>query len=363
MKTCPKCNAQLPDDAQFCNECGASVSNVSANAANNTAEKKDADKAPENTAKKDDAAAPNNNSAAPTKDASAAEKKDDAANNANNANAGAADPNGTNFAQNGAEVNGAPAPAGGLDLKKINLKDPKILGMCACAVVALIVLIILISSAANGYKKPVNQLVSLANKRSTNVVAYMECATPKFVSSSFKSLMGCIKGGDAKKELEGTIKDAFEDAWDDAEDEFGKNWKISIEWKDADKLSDKKLDDLKDQWENLADMVEKFELDDEDNWESISDMLDDKYDSSLNTKQAASIMEKFVKQLGDAKIQAAYNVDLKLTIRGKDGKDTTKIEDLIIVKVNGQWIIDPTSLLDQSGMSVNSLLRLAGSLY
>ena len=153
------------------------------------------------------------------------------------------------------------APNAGAAKKKIN---PAIIGGIAVGAVVLIALIILLISSLGAYKKPIKNLVGLANKRSTNVTAYLDCVAPPFVSSSYKSLLGTLKGGDAKKELDEAIKDKTDDLWDELEDQYGKGWKITIEWKDADKLSNKKLDDVKDRWEDLAKLLSKADLDDEE---------------------------------------------------------------------------------------------------
>ena len=338
MKNCPKCNTQLPDDAQFCNNCGNPMNAVS-NAANTAAA------APNNM--------PANNGISPAPNAapsngsfpnmgSAPAGNGAPANNAAPVNNGAPMENGAP-AGNDAPANTNPAfgaaPNANAAKKKIN---PALIGGIAVGAVVLIALIIVIIMSLGAYKKPINTLVGLVNKKSTNVPAYLDCMAPSFVSSSYKSLLGTLKGGDAKKELDEAIKDGTDDLWDSFEDEYGKNWKITVEFKDADKLSNKKLDDVKERWEDLAKLLGKADLDDEDTYEGLADMLDDKYDTELNTKQVASILGKLADQMDDVKITAGYEVDVKLTISGKDGKDSDKMT-IYVIKVNGKWIIDPTS--------------------
>ena len=356
MKTCPKCNAQLPDDASFCNNCGEPL-NGGVNLAKDTAATDTA----------------NNNTPVNTANMAAANTTDNTTTPSNGSFPfmGSAPVNNGAMPNNGAPVNndapmnnGIPAgnaapqnpnpafgaaPNAGTAKKKIN---PAIIGGIAVGAVVLIALIILIISSLGAYKKPIKNLVGLVNKRSTNVTAYLDCVAPPFVSSSYKSLLGTLKGGDAKKELDEAIKDKTDDLWDELEDQYGKGWKITIEWKDADKLSNKKLDDVKDRWEDLAKLLSKADLDDEDTYETIADWLDDEYNTDLNTKQCASILGKLADQMDDVKITAGYEVDLKLTISGKDGKDTDKIT-VYVIKVNGQWIIDPTS--GAEGYDINDL--------
>ena len=362
MKTCPKCNAQLPDDASFCNNCGEPLKG-SANTANNTpanAGNMPAPNAANNTATPSNGSFPSMGNAGNAGNApinNGAPVNTDAtpdygmpANNAAAVNNGM--PAGNDAQGNTNPAFGAAPDAGAPAKKKIN---PAIIGGIAVGAVVLVALVILLITSLGAYKKPIKNLVGLVNKRSTNVTAYLDCVAPSFVSSSYKSLLGTLKGGDAKKELDETIKDATDDMWDEFEDQYGKNWKITIEWKDADKLSNKKLDDVKERWEDLSKLLNKADLDDEDTYEAIAEWLDDEYNTDLNTKQCASIMEKLADQMDNVKITAGYEVDLKLTISGKDGKDTDKIT-VYVIKVNGKWIIDPTS--GAEGYDINDLTYL-----
>ncbi|MBR1472084.1 MAG: zinc ribbon domain-containing protein [Lachnospiraceae bacterium] len=327
MKICPKCNHQVPDDAAFCNECGTKMDTAAA-----------ATPAP---------VIPENNAPAET--------PQPAANNAGAAFNAAPAADAYSAPQNDSIPAGAStAPDAAVSKKP---KKTMIIGIAAVAAVVVIALILILVLAGGSYKKPIRNLVGLANKRSQNVTDYLDCVTPAFVGSSYKSFLGCLKGGDAKKELDKGLGDIFEDTFDDFEDDYGKNWKISIEWRDADKLSSKKLKDIQENWEELADALADLDLDDEDTWESLADLLDDEYETTLDTKQFAKLAGKLVDQIENAKITAGYEVEIKLTIQGKDDKDTAKLT-LNVIKVNGKWIIDPISFAGEEGYSTSYLIHM-----
>ncbi|MCR5249999.1 MAG: zinc ribbon domain-containing protein [Lachnospiraceae bacterium] len=311
MKICPQCNAEVSDDAKFCNVCGKTLSADSTPASNN----------------------------APEADKQAAAPKSDFGDN-------------TIPPMNPPQAEAVPAD--GAPQKKNNL--PIIIGAAAGGFAVLLILVIVIISSLGAYKKPINKLVSLANSKSTNVSSYLDAVTPSYVSKAYNDALGLLKKGDAKTELQDAIDDAFSDVFDEFEDDYGKNWKIKAEFRKAKKLSKKKIEDLQDNWDSLKKTLKDLDMDDEDFWENISDTLDDEYDTEIDTAKAAKIAEALLDGIGDTEIKAAYEVKVKLTIKGKEDEDDN---DLVVnvVKINGKWIIDPLSMDSIGGVSASSLLN------
>ena len=229
----------------------------------------------------------------------------------------------------------------------------------ALALIAIVVVVLLLFSG--GYKQPINKAIGLANKQSSDVGAYLDCVAPSYVSTAYKDLLGCIKGGDAKKELDNAIKDGFEDIFDEFEDEYGKNWKISVEFKKATRLKKKDLKEIQESYEDLGEALEKAKLDDDDIWDKISDAVDDEYDSEINTDKAIKTVETLIDNLGKTKVTDGYDVKMKLSIKGKDDDEDTTVT-VKVVKANGKWFIDPLSLGSEAGYSVSSLISMLSML-
>ena len=352
MKICPKCNAQMPDDTKFCNNCGNSLADVE----------------PVKNGNADNAGSQQSGSPFPmpvfnsnTNDQQQGQgmpqNNMNPMNSMNGMNQGGMDQN--NMGQQ-------PQPGMNPLFSAPPVEEPKkkspfpfiLIGVAACFVIVIAVVLCLV--LGGGYKQPVNKLVSLVNSKSTDVNAYHTCISPSFVPETYKEALGLIKGGDAKKELDDTIKEAFEEAYDGIEDEFGKNWKVSVEWKKNKKISDKDIKKLQDNYDSLIKTLEKADLDDEDTWEDISDMLDDEYDSELNTAKAAKMGENLLKKLDKFEITEGYEVKVKVTIKGKDDDDSTTME-ANIVKANGKWFIDPLSF-SEGGISLSNYTYLLNNL-
>lgn len=347
MKICPKCNAQQTDDTKFCNNCGAPLGDVEPVADNN--------------------APADNNTPAGNNDQSASPFPMPVMNGSSDNSQPMGMPQNNMGGNMNGNMGGGPAPQQpGMNplFSAPPVEQPKkkntglfliIGGVAACLVIAVIVVLVLVLGGG-GYKKPINKLVGLVNSQSTDVNAYMNCISPSFVSETYKEALGLIKGGDAKSELTDAINDAADEAWDGIKDEFGKDWKVSVEYKKNKKLSDKDLEKLQKNYDSLAKTLDKMKLDDEDTWEDIADWLDDEYDTELNTAKAAKMGENLLKKLDNFKITDGYEVKVKVNIEGKDKKESETMEANVI-KANGQWFIDPLSF-SEGGVSASSLMYM-----
>ncbi len=188
-----------------------------------------------------------------------------------------------------AEVTAQAAPAAGFNIESLKKLAP--LGAAALAVI--VVIAIVISLFSGGYKDPVKYYEQISNGNYKNV----EKMAPKAVWEQLEEENDDFDLAELKEEAE----ESWEDTLEYLEEEYGKNIKIKIKVTDSKKLSDKKLDDLK-------------------------DAIHDNYD-----------------EIAKKSITAAYELDVEMTIKGSEDEDDNETE-LISVKVGGKWY-----LCDNSG--------------
>ena len=319
MKTCPKCGNQLPDDAAFCNNCGEKMTAPAADAAATTAE--NVAPVPVPAPAGDNTASTNNN---------------------------------------GAPVNNATLEAAQQKSKNSQIG---IIAVAAAAVILVVILIVVLSSAlGGGYKAPIKNLVNNFNRGNTNVEDYLSCVAPKFAVSTYSDVYDLIKSVDKDviEDFDEEVKDSFEEFFDEAEDTFGKDYRLSYEIKDAERLDKDEIEDLQEVYEDLFDMIDdNIDYEDEDIYEDLADELEDYYDLELSNSQITKLRKiviSFMDNLDNFKIQDAYEVKLKLVIEGKDDSEKTTVT-IYVIKVNGQWFIDPNSLMSSmGGSSITSTL-------
>ena len=104
-----------------------------------------------------------------------------------------------------------------------------------------------------------------------------------------------IEGKDKKKsEIIDDLDELAEGILDNLEDEYGDDIKISVKYKDKNKI-------------------------DKDDLEDLEEMYEDNYDSKV-------------------KISKGYEVEIKATIKGDDEKETDTTT-LSVYKINGDWCI------------------------
>lgn len=160
--------------------------------------------------------------------------------------------------------------------------------IAGAAVVAIIVLVIAIKivSANTGYKGTLKKFFKGLQKG--NSKAMVSCLSDYLVDWG-----DSYSGSD----IEEILDDYIDDALDELEDEVGANPRISFVVKKDSKLSDRKVEKLK---------------------EMIEDR-DDDYDVD--------------------RIKAARNVDLKLKVKGRDDTQSENIDNICLVKEGGKWKI------------------------
>lgn len=164
--------------------------------------------------------------------------------------------------------------------------NTKLFAIIGGAVAALLVVILLIVALGGGYKKPID-----------NFIKGMEKGNAKTMMKAFPAVM--------KEDLEDYITDErLDDMKESLEDEYGKNIKITYKILDKEKID---KDDLKE----------------------VQEDLEDQYPDAKKSK---------------VKVTAGYKLSVKMTIKGKDDKESDTVT-MKVYKIGGKWcILSPMSL-------------------
>ncbi len=198
--------------------------------------------------------------------------------------------------------------------------------IAACVVVVLIIVIALFNAIfGSSYKTPIKKTMELVNIKTEEAIEYRK----------YSSLDTQYELAKLHLEVIGDDGHTYEDYIDALKEEFGSNYKVKYKITDADKLSSKKLENLA---EELADIYEEEADDSEEILDDYEDLWDDEDVSSKDQKKLTKAFNKYIKECEKVKLTVAYKVDLECTIKGSDGKEEFEIENIVIAKVNGEWI-------------------------
>ncbi len=207
------------------------------------------------------------------------------------------------------------------------------------AVVALLLVIILVKACVAGgsYDQPFKDMQKLINKKSTSVDKYIDALTPKFMSKAYKDAIKVLKKSDYKDDIKDMYEEAeekLEDIFDEMKDQYGKNVKITYKVTDKDKLDKDELEDIQDNYRDLGSLLSAAKTAIKEN-----DDLSDKEADKLK-----KIIGKLSDDLEEVKVTKGYEIDVKIKIKGKEDDDESELEDIKVIKVNGEWMIDYMSI-------------------
>lgn len=333
---CPKCGAQLPDDAKFCGGCGYNVTAAETNPAQQ-----------QTVAETNTDTTQGGNIPTETNQAASAETADqttsaETTQTTHQAASAETSQTTTGNPQQAADNYNTGNPSSNFNGSYPNAEaaaDKKgLLILAGIAVVAVVVIILLFNLifGGNSWKDVVKQQVKYYNGRKDNIEDYY--------TTTYGEICGTFNYEQAKliakltdnDDWEDDMIDEIEDTYDSIEDLYGKDWKMDYDITSKKKLSDSKLDDISDDWEDAIESLEDRldTLDDIDDPEDYDDEFDDD-----DLEDLIKFYEKWVKKLEKMKVKKGYKVKYEMTIEGDDDDDDTDLTEQI-VKIGGDWVSD-----------------------
>ncbi len=192
------------------------------------------------------------------------------------------------------------------------------------------------------YRGPVDELISLTNKKETDPTKWMFVMQPGFAEKEQKAYYDVMKDAveDYEDELEDS-KERYEDYFDECDDAFD-GWKISFEESEAEKIDKDDLEDYMDEVEDYYDdyykeTVRNLEdvLEDKDDLEEFAENLD------IDEKDAKKYIQAHIKYLQafeDLEVTAGYEVKGKFILKTDDDDYKSDTVKLTVLKINGSWV-------------------------
>jgi hypothetical protein len=233
----------------------------------------------------------------------------------------------------------------------------KMLAMAGAAIAALIAIIVLLCSMGNSYKTPIKDVEKLLNTKSFNkIIDRVPTLLNGFGESEAKKALKILKKSDIYKDNIEDIEEQYDELMEMVEDEIGKNYKIKIKIDDKEKMDKDDVKEFKEMLKEAAseglDAVKEIDND------MLEELADEAGMSEKEAKKLKELATKVLKKAKSAKVTAGYELDLVVKITGKELDEPEEMDLTVCVyKVDGRWILDPTSLL---GGGMGALMGMGG---
>lgn len=185
-------------------------------------------------------------------------------------------------------------------------------------VIMLVILFLKSCFFGSDYKTPLDDMVKMINKRQTNIDKVADVVIPEILSDSYDEIIDVLKSNkeykkDFKtfytKDLPDAAEDLYDDFFDEMEDIYGKNPKISYEIKDKEKLD-------KEEKEAIAKIYSLFTKLSSGVTDCIEALEDCTELTEKDIKKLIKQVEALEKKLDKFKVSSGYLLNVKLTIKG-----------------------------------------------
>ena len=232
----------------------------------------------------------------------------------------------------------------------------KLIPVIGVAVVAVVVIVLLVSVLGGGAKKPLKSLVKAMNSASCDFEDYVDATNMLYADIVYDAfdLVGDIDK-DIKEDLDEAIVENLEDAYDEFVDYFGKDVKITYEIEDEEEIDKEDLEAIEEALIEVSEQIADEELSDADELMDkleellkmyrMEDALED-IATEKNVKKVAKLLKSVEKNFGKAKVSAGYVITVDVEIEGKENDEKLKDLTLTVLKINGKWGIEPSSLMN-----------------
>ena len=259
--------------------------------------------------------------------------------------------NGKDFAATAKDLLGKGKTTAVSLFEKAKALPKKIWIIAGAAVVAIIAVIIVLSMLGNTYKTPIQAAEKLLNANSVEkIIDGVPSVLNGFGESEAKKAIKILKKSDQYKDIIEDAEDAYKEAIEGMKDEYGDNYKIKIKIEDKEELEKEDVKAFRDQLREIGDMGKQLNDMDSDDYEDMADAIGI---SKSQAKDLIKIAKDFAKDCKSADVKAGYELNLILSMNGSELDEPEETEMTVrVFKVDGRWVPDVFSLVEDMGMGM-----------
>lgn len=241
----------------------------------------------------------------------------------------------------------SPRPAGNNAFLSFLKKWWIVLASAAAAVIIAVTLICCL--LGSNYKTPLNDVCRTINRRDTDIVRIVRKVMPNFIEGDLMEIYQIVKKSDDFDEEIGDqiieLQEQLEDYFNDMEDTYGSDARLTYCITDREELSKKELKAAR-TWirdintTTLGSILDSVESYGRSDWDNMADEL------GLSAKECKELfdeLEDLSDELREISVTRGYELTLDLALSGSDDDWTMDDVVLRVIKVNGSWMFDFSS--------------------
>ena len=219
---------------------------------------------------------------------------------------------------------------------------------------------------SDAYKKPIDSIAGAINKKTSSIDSLAATVLPDFAASAYKKAVKIMKTSDDFAEAYDEAEQSVQEFYDKLDDSYDDGWKIKFDYADKEKLEADQLESVASTYSRLYTAYFESaceEIADYDKYD-YEDLADSLGISTSKAKDLCKVAVNLMKEFKDVKVTAGYTLTGRVVI--SDGSDTLWKSDKMTVKViklNGSWMIDYLSVMDDQNISIWDLQSILGSYY
>lgn len=228
-------------------------------------------------------------------------------------------------------------------------------------IVILAVLFLKSCFFGSSYKAPLDDMLKIINKKQTNIDKIADVVVPAMLSDTYEEVIDLLKSNkeykkDFKKLYDKTLPEAIEDTYDEFYDNmeniYGKNIKLSYKIEDKEKLDKDERKAIASAYSSFAQLSSGIT----DCIEALENCTEFK---EKELKKLVKQVESLEKKLDKFKVSSGYVLDVEFTIKGKKD-ETSHNMDIVVIKADGDWMIDylSTAMLNSGAYDLDEVDEL-----
>lgn len=232
--------------------------------------------------------------------------------------------------------------------------------------IAIMVLIIAVAGGvaaflhiSNGYKKPVDNIASAINKRSSSLDSIAAAVLPDFAFSSYKKAVKIMKSSDEFTQAFDEAEKSISETYEQFDESYENGWKVKFDCADKERFDDTQLESVSTLYSKLYTSYFESICDDIKGYDKYDyeDLADSMGISTSKAKDLCKVAVNFMNEFKDVKVTDGYVLTGRMVMNDNNGETLVKSDKMTInvIKLNGDWMVDYLSFLDEEGVGIRDI--------